>query len=76
MKSVNRPSRGDEKGSGECTELADYLIEQLAKIVGISAVVPYFHANRQPADVKTAADHHRVKAAYRAFREAPAIPPI
>src|SRR5713101_7901411 len=30
----------------------DHLIEQLAKILGISADVLYFHANRQPADVK------------------------
>lgn len=31
----------------------DYLIEQLAKIVGISPDVQYFHANRQPPDVKS-----------------------
>jgi transcriptional regulator with XRE-family HTH domain len=48
----------------------DYLIEQMAKIVGISPDVLYFYANRQPPDVKTAADHDRVEAAYRAFRKA------
>ena len=48
----------------------DYLIEQMAKIVGISPDVLYFHANRQPPDVKTAADQDRLEAAYRAFRRA------
>jgi len=47
----------------------DHLIEQLAKILGISADVLYFHANRQPADVKTEGDQARVEAAYRAFRK-------
>src|SRR5690349_23437419 len=31
----------------------DYLIEQMAKIVGISPDVLYFHANRHPADVRS-----------------------
>jgi transcriptional regulator with XRE-family HTH domain len=53
----------------------DDLIEQLAKIVGISADVLYFHANRQPADVKTAADQERVESAYRAFRRALGVKP-
>ncbi len=48
----------------------DFTIEQMAKIVGISADVLYFHANRQPPDVKTEADLERVEAAYRAFRKA------
>ena len=48
----------------------DYLIEQMAKIVGISADVLYFHANRHPADVKGEVDQDRVEAAYRAFRKA------
>lgn len=31
----------------------DYLIQQMAKIVGISSEVLYFHANRQPPDTQT-----------------------
>ena len=46
----------------------DFLIEQLAKIVRISPDVLYFHANRQPPDVKTEAPQKQVEAAYRAFR--------
>jgi len=42
----------------------------MAKIVGISPDVLYFHATRQPPDVKTAADQDRLEAAYRAFRRA------
>ena len=53
----------------------DHLIEQLAKIVGISPDVLYFHANRQPPDVKTEADQPRVEAAYRAFRKALGVKP-
>jgi transcriptional regulator with XRE-family HTH domain len=54
----------------------DYLIEQMAKIVGISRDVLYFHANRQPPDVKTdMADKERVDAAYRAFRKALGVKP-
>jgi transcriptional regulator with XRE-family HTH domain len=48
----------------------DYLIEQMGKIVGISPDVLYFHANRQPPDVKTEAGQERLEAAYRAFRRA------
>jgi transcriptional regulator with XRE-family HTH domain len=48
----------------------DYLIEQMAKIVGISPDVLYFHANRHPADVKADVDEARVESAYRAFRKA------
>jgi hypothetical protein len=46
------------------------MIEQLAKIVGISPDVLYFHANRQPPGVKTEAGQAQVEAAYRAFRRA------
>ena len=42
----------------------DYLIEQMAKIVGVSRDVLYFHANRQPPDVKIeGADQERLEAA-------------
>ena len=53
----------------------DYLIEQMAKIVGVSPDVLYFHANRQPPDVKTGADQERLEAAYRAFRKALGVKP-
>ena len=53
----------------------DYLIEQLAKIVGIPPDVLYFHANRQPPDVKTEANQGRVEAAYRACRSALGVKP-
>ena len=46
----------------------DFMIEQLAKIVDISPDVLYFHANRQPPDVKTEAGQAQIEAAYRAFR--------
>src|ERR1700738_1962825 len=49
----------------------DYLIEQMAKIVSISPDVLYFHAKRQPPDVKPeGTDQERLEAAYRAFRKA------
>ena len=50
-------------------------IEQIAKIVGVSPDVLYFHANRQPPDVKTEADQERLEAAYRAFRKALGVKP-
>ena len=53
----------------------DYLIEQMAKIVGISPDVLYFHANRHPADVKADVDEERVESAYRAFRKALGVRP-
>src|ERR1700730_8080305 len=53
----------------------DYLIEQMAKIVGVSPDVLYFHANRQPPDVKTEADQERLETAYRAFRKALGVKP-
>jgi hypothetical protein len=37
--------------------------------------VLYFHANRQPPDVKTEADQAQVEAAYRAFRKALGVKP-
>jgi transcriptional regulator with XRE-family HTH domain len=46
------------------------MIEQLAKIIKISADVLYYYANRLPADVKREADHEHVEAAYEAFRKA------
>ena len=52
-----------------------YLIEQMAKIVGISPDVLYFHANRHPADVKADVDQERVEAAFRAFRKALGVKP-
>lgn len=48
----------------------DYLIEQLAKIIGISAHVLFFHASRIPSDIKGDFEHERVEAAYEAFRKA------
>src|SRR6516164_9164712 len=53
----------------------DYLIEQMARIVGVSSDALYFHANRQPPDVKTEAAQNRVEAAYRAFRKALGVKP-
>lgn len=53
----------------------DFIIEQLAKIIGISPDVLYFHANRQPPDVKTEADLAQVEAAYRAFRKVLRVKP-
>jgi transcriptional regulator with XRE-family HTH domain len=49
---------------------SDHLIEQLAKILGISADILYFYANRLPADVNREAENHSVQAAYQAFRKA------
>src|SRR5713101_620956 len=44
------------------------VIEQLAKILKLSADVLYFYAKRVPADVRRDADDSEVEAAYRAFR--------
>jgi transcriptional regulator with XRE-family HTH domain len=49
---------------------SDHLIEQLAKILGISADVLYFYANRLPADIEREAENQSVQAAYQAFRKA------
>jgi len=49
---------------------SDHLIEELAKILGISPDVLYFYANRLPADIKRDAEHKSVQAAYQAFRKA------
>ena len=48
----------------------DFIVDQLAKMLGISPDVLYFHANRQPPDLKTEAGQEQVEAAYRAFRKA------
>jgi len=53
----------------------DFLIEQMARIVGVSADTLYFHANRQPPDVKADTDQERLEAAYRAFRKALGVKP-
>jgi transcriptional regulator with XRE-family HTH domain len=45
------------------------VIEQLAKILGLSSDVLYFYAKRVPADVRRDADDSEVEAAYRAFRQ-------
>jgi transcriptional regulator with XRE-family HTH domain len=48
---------------------SNHLIEQLARILGISADVLYFHANRMPADIKREVENEEVEAAYQAFRK-------
>jgi len=53
----------------------DYLIEQMARIVGIATDALYFDANRHPPDVKADVDTERVEAAYRAFRKALGVNP-
>jgi transcriptional regulator with XRE-family HTH domain len=49
---------------------SDPMIEQLAQILGISADVLYFYANRLPGDIKREAENESVQAAYQAFRTA------
>jgi transcriptional regulator with XRE-family HTH domain len=44
------------------------VIEQLAKILNLSADVLYFYAKRVPADMTRDAEDTEVEAAYRAFR--------
>jgi transcriptional regulator with XRE-family HTH domain len=54
------------------------IIEQLAKILKISADVLYFYAKRLPKDVERDAQDSQVEEAYRAFRKVlqkPATPP-
>jgi len=46
------------------------VIDQLAKILGVSADVLYFHANRLSEDLNRAAEGTDVQAAFRAFRKA------
>jgi transcriptional regulator with XRE-family HTH domain len=46
------------------------VIDQLAKILEVSADVLYFHANRLSDDLNRAADGADVQAAFRAFRKA------
>ena len=48
----------------------NFLIEQLAKIVGISADILFYHAGRMPADMKDDIEHEQVEAAWQAFRKA------
>ena len=48
----------------------NFLIEQLAKIVGISADILFYYAGRMPTDVKEDIKHERVEAAWQAFRRA------
>jgi len=48
----------------------NYLIEQLAQIIGISAEVLFFHANRMPAEMEGDPEEEEVEAAYQAFRKA------
>ena len=48
----------------------DYLIEQLAKIIGISEDVLFFHAGRMPSDSRGEIEHEEVEAAWQAFRKA------
>jgi len=45
------------------------VIEQLAKILRISADILYFYAKRLPKDVEGDADDSQVEEAYRAFRK-------
>lgn len=48
---------------------SDFLIEQFAKVLAISADVLYYHAGELSADLKgKSADPERVVAAYSAFR--------
>jgi transcriptional regulator with XRE-family HTH domain len=46
------------------------VIDQLAKILGVSTDVLYFHANRLSDDLNRAADGADVQAAFHAFRKA------
>ena len=46
------------------------VIDQLSKILGVSADVLYFHANRLSDDLNSAADGTDVQSAFRAFRRA------
>lgn len=48
--------------------LENAVIEQLAKILRISADVLHFYAKRVPGDLKGDSDDGRIEAAYRAFR--------
>jgi hypothetical protein len=46
------------------------VIEQLAKVLSVSADVLYFYARRVPGDVEGDFDEGVIAAAHRAFREA------
>ncbi len=48
----------------------DHLIQQLAKIIGISADYLFYHAGRMPSELKGEVEHEEVEAAWQAFRKA------
>jgi transcriptional regulator with XRE-family HTH domain len=48
----------------------NYLIEQLARIIGISAEVLLFRANHMPAEMEGDPEEEEVEAAYQASRRA------
>jgi transcriptional regulator with XRE-family HTH domain len=48
----------------------NFLIKQLARIVGISADILFYHASRMPTDARDDIAHERVEAALQAFRKA------
>jgi transcriptional regulator with XRE-family HTH domain len=48
----------------------NFLIQQLAKIVGIPADVLFFHASRVPPDMERDFDDRAVESAWEAFRKA------
>jgi transcriptional regulator with XRE-family HTH domain len=48
----------------------NFLIEQLAKILRISADILYYRACRMPSAIRGDIEHERVEAAYQAFRKA------
>lgn len=48
----------------------NYLIEQLARVIGISAEVLFFYSNRMPTEIEDDPEEGRVEAAYQAFRKA------
>jgi transcriptional regulator with XRE-family HTH domain len=47
----------------------DHLVEQLAKIPGISADYLFYHARRMPSDLNGEIEHEEVEAAWQAFRK-------
>lgn len=52
------------------------VIEQLAKVLNISADVLYFYAKRVPGDLLRDSDDSHIEAAYRAFRETLGLLPL
>ena len=49
---------------------SNYLIDQLAEMLGVPADLLYFHAKRLPADITRDVDNEQVEVAYQAFRKA------